>query len=163
MHNTNQHQERLTNFAIDPMMSKVSQGTQTFFSTPMANPVDFTAKMEQKQTLQTEEEKMDALWLNLLNAQTNYCLGLMAHVHPSRRATEVVKASVFGNLGRVMGDARKAYEGFREICINLRQAPFTVPPLFADVKYKFTDIQLRNQQAHKKRQLLQETNAEWLK
>ena len=87
----------------------------------------------------------------------------MAHAQPSRSATEFVKSSVFVHLGHVMGNARKAYKGFREICINLRQAPFTVPPLFANVKYKFTGVQLRNHQARKKRQLLQETNEDWLK
>lgn len=82
-------------------------------------------------------------------------------VQPSRSNSEFVKASVLMHLGRVIGDAHKAYEGLREI--NLRQAPFTVPPPFANVTYKCTDIQLRNHQARKKRQQLQETNIEWLK
>lgn len=38
-----------------------------------------------------------------------------------------------------------------------------MPPGFAKVNYQFTDLHLRNYQARKKLQQLQETNAEWLK
>ena len=74
----------------------------------------------------------------------------------------MIKANVLAHLGRVMGDAKKSYEGFREICINLRQTPFTVPPGFAKVEYKFTDVQMRNHLARKKKQQLQEANTRWL-
>jgi len=72
----------------------------------------------------------------------NFCLGLIAHAATSRCV--MIKANVLAHLGRVMGDAKKSYEGFREICVNRRQKPFTVPPGFAKVEYKFTDVQLRN-------------------
>ena len=60
------------------------------------------------------------------------------------------------------GDAKKSYERFREICINICQALFTVPPSFAGVEYKFTDVQLRNHLAQKKSQQLEEASASWL-
>ena len=41
----------------------------------MAYEVDYTNNLPR-----TEEKKMDTMWLNLLNAQANYCLGLLAHV-----------------------------------------------------------------------------------
>ena len=69
---------------------------------------------------------------------------------------------MLAHLGSVIGDTKKSYEGFREICINLRQAPFTVPPGFARVQYKFTNVQLRNHQARKKNQQLEVANAQWL-
>ncbi|KAL9977097.1 hypothetical protein ACROYT_G014467 [Oculina patagonica] len=140
-------------------MSASSQSTQTVVSSPMAYAVDFTMVEPLQGKKLTEEEKMDEMWRNLHSAQTNYCLGLMAHVQPSGSASEYVKPSVLSHLG----DLNKAYEGFREICVNLQQAPFTVPPLFADVQYQFTDIQLRNHQARKKRGHLEEINTEWLK
>lgn len=147
-----------------------SQGTQTYQSTPMAFAVDHVSPLQEVQTLypkdladlETEEEKMDQKWLDLLNHQMNFCLGLIAHATSSRCANEMVKASVLAHLGRVMGDARKSYEGFREICINIRQAPFSVPPGFARVEYKFTDVQLRNHLARKKNQQLGDVNARWL-
>jgi len=74
----------------------------------------------------------------------NFCLGLVAHATTSRCVNEVIKANILAHLDRVMGDAKKSYEGFRKICVNLRQTPFTVPPGFAKVEYKFRDIQLRN-------------------
>ena len=57
----------------------------------------------------------------------------------SRCVNEVIKANVLAHLGRVMGDAKKSYEGFREICTNLWQTPFTVLPGFAKVEYKFSN------------------------
>ena len=105
---------------------------------------------------------MEAMWLDLVRAQTDYCLRLMAHVQTSRSVSELDKVNALSHLGRVMEDVRKGYDGFREICTNIRQAPFTVPPGFAKISYKFTDIQLRDYQARKKRQQLDETNAEWL-
>ncbi|KAL9977093.1 hypothetical protein ACROYT_G014462 [Oculina patagonica] len=140
-------------------MSASSQSTQTVVSSPMAYAVEFAMVEPLQGKKLTEGEKMDEMWRNLLSAQTNYCLRLMAHVQPSRSASEYVKSSVVSHLG----DLNKAYEGFREICVNLRQALFTVPPLFADVQYQLTDIQLRNHQARKKRQHLEEINTEWLK
>ena len=77
---------------------------------------------------QTEEEKMEALWLDLVRCQTDYCLRLTAHVQTSRSASELDKVNVLSHLGRVMEDVRKGYEVFREICTNIRQSPFTVPP-----------------------------------
>ena len=141
-----------------------SQATQTYQSTPMAFVVNTVPPVEQVQTanVEAEEEKMDRKWLDLLNHQMNFCLGLIAHATTSRCVNEVIKANVLAHLGRVMGDAKNSYEGFREICVNIRQAPFTVPPGFARVEYKFTDVQLRNHLARKKRQQLEETNARWL-
>jgi len=59
-------------------MSQLSQSTQPFFSTPLANKVVFPKKEQH----QREEGKVDAVWLTQLSSQTNYCLGLpvMAHV-----------------------------------------------------------------------------------
>ena len=118
-----------------------SQATQTYQSTPMAFVVNTVPPVEQVQTVnvETEEEKMDRKWLDLLNHQMNFCLGLIAHATTSRCVNEVIKANVLAHLGHVMGDVKKSYEGFREICLNIRQAPFTVPPGFARVEYKFTD------------------------
>lgn len=121
-----------------------SQGTQTYQSSPMAftvNTVSPVAEQVQTANVETEEEKMDRKWLDLLNHQMNFCLGLIAHATTSRCVNEVIKANVLAHLGRVMGDAKKSYEGFREICVTLRQTPFTVPPGFAKVEYKFTDVQ----------------------
>ena len=118
--------------------------------------------MNHEQQHQTEEEKMEVMWLDLVRSQTDYCLRLMVHVQTSRSASELDKVNVLSYLGRVMEDVRKGYDGFREICTNIRQAPFTVPPGFAKISYKFTDIQLRDYQARKNRQQLDETNAEWL-
>ena len=73
-------------------MSNLLQSTQTFFRTTMAGE-NFTKNLPQK-----EEEKMDTMWLNLLSAQANYCLGLLAHVQTSRCASERVKASVMIHL-----------------------------------------------------------------
>ena len=84
---------------------------------------------------QTEEEKMEATWLDFVGAQTNYCLRLMAHVQTSRSASELEKVNALSHLGRVMEDVRKGYDGFREICTNIRQASFTVPPGFAKISY----------------------------
>ena len=141
-----------------------SQGTQTYQSTPMAFAVDTVSPVQEVQSVdvETEEEKMDRKWLDLLNHQMNFCLGLIAHATTSKSANEIVKTSVLAHLGRVMSDAKKSYEGFREICINIRQAPFTVPLGFARVEYKFTDVQLRNHLARKKNQKLEEANARWL-
>jgi len=102
--------------------------------------------VEQVQTanVETEEKKMDRKWLDLLSHQMNFCLGLIAHAATSRCVNEVIKANVFTHLGHVMGDAKKSYEGFCEICVNLQQTLFKVPPGFAKVEYKFTDVQLRN-------------------
>ena len=61
-----------------------------------------------------------------------------------------------------MEDIHKGYDEFREICTKIGQAPFTVPPGFANISYKFSDIQLRDYQTRKKRQQLDESNAEWL-
>ena len=126
----------------------------------MACEVNFVVNHEQP--LQTGEEKMEAMWLDLVRARSNYCLRLMAHVQTSRSASELDKVNVLSHLGRVMEDVRKGYDGFREIWTNIRQAPFTVPPGFAKISYNFTDIQLRNYRDRKKRQQLDETNAEWL-
>ena len=142
-----------------------SQGTQTYQSSPMAftvNTVSPVAEQVQTANVETEEEKMDRKWLDLLNHQMNFCLGLIAHATTSRCVNEVIKANVLVHLSRVMGDAKKSYEGFCEICVNLRQTPFTVPPGFAKVEYKFTDVQLRNHLARKKKQQLQEANTRWL-
>ena len=116
----------------------------------------------QTENIETEEEKMDRKWLDLLNHQLNFCLGLIAHATSSRCVNEVIKANVLAHLGRVLGDAKKSYEVFREICVNIRQAPFTVPPGFARVEYKFTHVQLRDHLAQKKSQPLEEVNARWL-
>ena len=97
-----------------------------------------------EQQHQTEEEKMEAMWLDLVRALTDYCLRLMAHIQTSRSASELGKVNALSYLGSVMEDVRKGYDGFREICTNIRQAPFTVPPGFAKISYKFTDIQLRD-------------------
>ena len=126
----------------------------------MACEVNFVVNHEQQR--QKEEEKMEAMWLDLVRSQTDYCLRLMEHVQNSRSASELGKVNVLSHLGRDMEDVRKGYDGFREICTNMRQAPFTVPPGFAKISYKFTDIQLRDYQARKKRQQLDETNAVWL-
>ena len=98
------------------------------------------------------------MWLDLVRSQTDYCLRLMAHVQTSKSASELDKINVFSYLGRVMEDVRKGYDGLREICTNIRQAPFTVPPGFAKISYKFTDIKLRDYQARKQCQQLDETN-----
>ena len=126
--------------------------------------VNTVPPVEQAQTANvgTEEEKMDQKWLDLLNHQMNFCLGLIAHDTTLRCVNEVIKANVLAHLWRVMGDVKKSYAGFREICVNIRQAPFTVPPGFARVEYKFTDVQLRNHLARKKSQQLEEANARWL-
>ena len=87
------------------------------------------------------------MWLNLLNAQANYCLGLLAHVQTSICASQRVKASIMIHLGHVMPYVRKGYDEFLEIRTNLSEAPFTVPPSFAKISYKFTDEQLKNYQA----------------
>ena len=141
-----------------------SHATQTYQSTPMAFEVNTVPPVEKVQTanVETEEEKMDQKWLDLLNHQMNFCLGLIAHATTSRCVNEVIKANVLAHLGRVMGDAKKSYEGFREICVNIRQAPLTVPPGFARVEYKFNDVQLRNHLARKKSQQLEEANTRWL-
>ena len=140
-----------------------SQGTQTYQSTPMAFAVDIVFPVQEVQSVdvETEEEKMDRKWLDLLNHQMDFCLGLITHATTSKSATEIVKTSMLAHLGCVMSDVKKSYEGFREIYINIRQAPFTVPPSFARVEYKFTDVQLRNHLARKKNQKL-EANARWL-
>ena len=83
-------------------MSNLSQSTQAFFSAPMAYEVDYTNNLPR-----TEEKKMDTMWLNLLNAQANYCLGLLAHVQTSICASQRVKASIMIHLGHVMADVRK--------------------------------------------------------
>ena len=50
----------------------------------------------------------------------------------------MIKANVLAHLGRVMGEPKKSYEGFREICINIRQAPLTVVlPGFAKCSTSF--------------------------
>ena len=95
-------------------MSNLSQSTQTFFGTPMAYKVHYTNNLPQ-----TEEKKMDTMRLNLLNAQANYCLGLLAHVQTSICANQRVKASIMIHLGHVMADVRKGYYEFLEICTNL--------------------------------------------
>jgi len=74
----------------------------------------------------------------------------------------VNKANVFAHLGHVMGYAKKSSDGYREICVNLWQTPFTVPPGFAKVEYKFTDVQLRNHLAQNKKQRLHKANTRWL-
>ena len=149
---------------MDALATISSQATQTYQSAPMALAVDTISPRQEVQTadVETAEEKLDRKWLDLLNRQMNFCLGLIAHAITSRCADEIVKANVLAHLGRVIGDTKKSYEGFREICINLRQAPFTVPPGFARVQYKFTDVQLRNHQARKKNQQLEVANAQWL-
>ena len=117
-----------------------SQGTQTYQSSPMAFAVNTVSPVvEQVQTanVETEEEKMDRKWLDLLNYQMNFCLGVIAHATASRCDNEVIKANVLAHLGRVMGEAKKSYEGFREICINIRQAPLTVLPGFAKCSTSF--------------------------
>ena len=83
-----------------------SQATQTYQSTPMAFVVNTVPPVEKVQTenVETEEEKMDRKWLDLLNHQMNFCLGLIAH---SRCVNEVIKANMLAHLGRVMSDARK--------------------------------------------------------
>ena len=52
----------------------------------MACEVNFVVKNEQQH--RTEEEKMEAMWLDLVRAQINYYLGLMEHVQASRSASE---------------------------------------------------------------------------
>ena len=74
----------------------------------MAYEVDYTNNLPQ-----TEEKKMDTMWLNLLNAQANYCLGLLAHVQTSICASQRVKASIMIHLGHVMADVRKGYDELR--------------------------------------------------
>ena len=140
-----------------------SQGPQTYQSSPMAfavNAVSPVAEQVQTANVETEEEKMDRKWLDLLNHQMNFCPGLIAHATTSRCVNEVIKANILAHIGRVIGDTKKSYEAFREICVNLRQTPFTVPPGFAKVECKFTDVQLRNHLARKKKQ--QEANTRWL-
>ena len=112
--------------------------------------------------VETKEEKIDKKWLDLLNHQMNFCLGLITHATTLKCVNEVIKASVLAHLGRVMANAKKGYEGFQEICVNIRQTPFTVPPGFARVEYKFTDVQLRNHLARKKSRQLEDANAKWL-
>ena len=139
-----------------------SQGTPSTKVHPwrlQLTPVSPVPEQVQTANVETEEEKMDRKWLDLLNHQMDFCLGLITHATTSRRVNGVIKANVSAHLGRVMGDAKKSYEGFREICVN-RQTPFTVPPGFAKVEYKFTDVQLRNHLARKKKQ--QEANTRWL-
>ena len=89
--------------------------------------------------LKLKWKMMDRKLLDLLNHQMNFYLGLIAHATTSRCVIEVIKANVLAHLGRVMGDGKKSYKGFREICVNIRQAPFTVLPGFAKVEYKFTN------------------------
>ena len=142
-----------------------SQGPQTYQSSPMAfavNAVSPVAEQVQTANVETEVEKMDRKSLDLLNHQMNFCPRLIAHATTSRCVNEVIKANVLAHIGRVIGDTEKSYEGFREICVNLRQTPFTVPPGFAKVECKFTDVQLRNHLARKKKQQLHEANTRWL-
>ena len=44
----------------------------------MACEVNFVVNHEQQH--QTEEERMEAMWLDLVRTQTNYCLRIMEHV-----------------------------------------------------------------------------------
>ena len=78
----------------------------------MACEVSFVVNHEQQH--QTEEEKLEAMWLDLVRFQTDYCLRLMAHVQTSRSASELDKVNVLSHLGRVMEVERKDYDGFRE-------------------------------------------------
>ena len=105
----------------------------------MAYEVDYTNNLPQ-----TEEKKMDTMWLNLLNAQAS--LGLLGHVQTSICASQGVKASIMIHLEHVTADVRKGYDEFLEICTNLSEAQFTVPPGFAKINYKFTEEQLKNYQ-----------------
>ena len=112
-----------------------SQGTQTYQSSPMAFAVNTVSPVvELVSNVETEEEKMDRKCLDLLNHQMNFCLGLITHATTSRCANEVNKANVLAHIGRMICDAKKSYEGFHEICVNLQQTPFTVPPGFAKVE-----------------------------
>ncbi|KAL9977091.1 hypothetical protein ACROYT_G014460 [Oculina patagonica] len=81
-----------------------SQVTQTLQSSPMAFAVNTVSPVEQVQTanVETEEEKLERKWLDLLNHQMNFSLGLIAHATTSRCTNEVIKANVLGHLGRVM-------------------------------------------------------------
>ena len=59
------------------------QGTQTYQSSPMAFAVNtISPVVEQVQTanVETEEERMNRKWLDLLNYQMYFCLGIIAHV-----------------------------------------------------------------------------------
>ena len=77
----------------------------------MAFVVNTVPPVEQAQTANvgTEEEKMDQKWLDLLNHQINFCLGLIAHATTLRCVNEVIKANVLAHLWRVMGDVKKSY------------------------------------------------------
>ena len=104
---------------------------------------------------------MEAMWLDLVRALTEYCLRLMAHIQTSRSASELDKVNALSYLGSVMEDVRKGYDGFREICTNIRQAPFTVPPWFCkDQLQIYRRTIARLSLARRKRQQLDETNAE---
>lgn len=92
-----------------------SQGTQTYQSSPMAftvNTVSPVAEQVQTANVETEEEKMDRKWLDLLNHQMNFCLGLIAHATTSRCVNEVIKANVLAHLGRVMVMLKRVMRGF---------------------------------------------------
>ena len=75
----------------------------------MACEVNLVVNHEQQR--QSEEEKMEAMWLDLVRSQTNYCLRLMEHVQNSRSASELDEVNVLSHLGRVMEDVRKGYGG----------------------------------------------------
>ena len=51
------------------------------------------------------DKKVDKKWLDLLNHQMNFCLGLIAHATTSKCVNELIKASVLAHFGRVMADA----------------------------------------------------------
>jgi len=72
------------------------------------NTVSPVAEQVQTANVETEEEKIDRKWLDLLNHQMNFCLGLVAHATTSRCVNEVIKANILAHLGRVMGDAKKS-------------------------------------------------------
>ena len=56
----------------------------------------------------------------------------------------------------------KVTTGFEKFVPTFVKRHLLSPRGFAKIGYKFTDIQLRDYQARKKRQQLDETNAEWL-
>ena len=63
-------------------------------------------------------------------------------------------------LGRVMGDAKKSYEGFREICVNIRQAPLTVLPGFASTSFQTECITEKSQERREELSGAEQSRAE---
>ena len=92
----------------------------------MALAVDTVSPRQEVQTadVETAEEKLERKWLDLLNRQMNFCLGLTAHAITLKCADEIVKVNVLAHLGHVIGDTKKSFEGF---CPNLhKSSPSTI-------------------------------------